>query len=174
MDATGQRWVAALSLYDFQIYYRSGKRNANADALSRIPWERTQNYEVVKMDAVTVKATMTKAENPYVPMERESVVSMAAQFFAPNYAPQMSLEEWRQEQNKDLAISKVVTLIKNGSLLEFRNGQNQSTEFQNYLKNRRNLVLIEGLLHQRVQLKHQQVETNRNKLLILINFCGTN
>ena len=35
LDATGQRWVTALGLYDFQIFYRSGKRNANADALCR-------------------------------------------------------------------------------------------------------------------------------------------
>ena len=38
LDATGQRWVAALANYNFDIYYRCGKTNANADALSRIPW----------------------------------------------------------------------------------------------------------------------------------------
>ena len=95
LDVTSQRWVAALSLYNFQIYYRSGKTNTNADALSRIPWERVENTEVIKMDAVTVKATMTKAEDPCLPMENESVISLAAQFFAPDYAPQMSLGEWR-------------------------------------------------------------------------------
>ena len=47
LDATGQRWVAALGLYDFKIFYRSGKKNANADALSRIPWK--DNPEVTKM-----------------------------------------------------------------------------------------------------------------------------
>ena len=36
LDATGQRWVAALSGYDFSIKYRSGKKNADADGLSRI------------------------------------------------------------------------------------------------------------------------------------------
>ena len=39
LDATGQHWVATLALYNFKIYYRSGKLNVNADALSRIPWE---------------------------------------------------------------------------------------------------------------------------------------
>ena len=42
LDATGQHWVAALSIYNFQIYYRSGKMNANADALSRIPWDASE------------------------------------------------------------------------------------------------------------------------------------
>ena len=42
LDATGQRWVASLANYNFKIFYRSGKLNVEADALSRIPWENTQ------------------------------------------------------------------------------------------------------------------------------------
>ena len=42
LDATGQRWVASLPNYNFKIFYRSGKLNVEADALSRIPWENTQ------------------------------------------------------------------------------------------------------------------------------------
>ena len=103
LDATGQRWVAALSLYNFQIYYRSGKTNTNADALSRIPWDRVEDSEVVKMDAITVRATMTKAEDPCIPLEKECVVSLAAQFFAPDYAPRMSRGEWREEQKERLS-----------------------------------------------------------------------
>ena len=36
LDATGQRWVASLSNYNFCIMYRSGKSNADADGLSRL------------------------------------------------------------------------------------------------------------------------------------------
>ena len=35
LDATGQRWLAELSNYNCSISYRSGKRNADADGLSR-------------------------------------------------------------------------------------------------------------------------------------------
>ena len=35
LDATGQRWIASLSDYNFSIKYRSGKKNADADGLSR-------------------------------------------------------------------------------------------------------------------------------------------
>ena len=34
LDATGQWWVASLANYDFKIYYKSGKTNTDADALS--------------------------------------------------------------------------------------------------------------------------------------------
>ena len=42
LDATGQRWVASLANYNFKIFYKSGKLNVEADALSGIPWESTQ------------------------------------------------------------------------------------------------------------------------------------
>ena len=37
LDACGQRWVAELSDYDFDIYYRPAAKGIDADALSRIP-----------------------------------------------------------------------------------------------------------------------------------------
>ena len=37
LDATSQRWIAALSSYSFSLKSRSGKHNADADALSRLP-----------------------------------------------------------------------------------------------------------------------------------------
>ena len=42
LDATGQRWVASLANYNFKNFYRSGKLNVEANALSRILWENTQ------------------------------------------------------------------------------------------------------------------------------------
>lgn len=35
LDATGQRRVSALSAFDFEISYKPGKKNVDADALSR-------------------------------------------------------------------------------------------------------------------------------------------
>ncbi|XP_063784361.1 uncharacterized protein LOC134933234 [Pseudophryne corroboree] len=37
LDATGHRWLAALTNYDFTIKYRPGANNQDADALSRLP-----------------------------------------------------------------------------------------------------------------------------------------
>ena len=49
LDATGHRWIAALSSYNFTLTYRSGKSNGDADGLSGRPQENTELFpEVVK------------------------------------------------------------------------------------------------------------------------------
>ena len=72
------------------------------------------------MDKITVQATMTKAENPCVPQGEQSVISLAAQFFAPDYTPKMSIGEWQQEQEKDTAICKIVKLMRDDLLFKYR------------------------------------------------------
>ena len=57
--------------------------------LSRIPWDVSEVLHSQKMDKVTVQATMTKAETPCVPQGEQSIISLAAQFFAPDYAPKI-------------------------------------------------------------------------------------
>ena len=37
LDATGHRWLASLAAFHFDIRYRPGRNNADADALSRLP-----------------------------------------------------------------------------------------------------------------------------------------
>ena len=45
LDATGHRWIAALATYDFSIRYRPGKKNQDADFLSRLP--KDSEYKTV-------------------------------------------------------------------------------------------------------------------------------
>ena len=55
LDAAGHRWLSALAPYDFDIVYRPGKSNIDADVLSRyraniyeqttqVPFESVQSY----------------------------------------------------------------------------------------------------------------------------------
>lgn len=37
LDAAGHRWLVALSSFDFNIQYRAGKKNQDADGFSRRP-----------------------------------------------------------------------------------------------------------------------------------------
>ena len=42
LNATGLRWVAELSNYQFDIKFKPGKKNGDADALSRRPMDLTE------------------------------------------------------------------------------------------------------------------------------------
>ena len=49
LDAMGQRRVASLANYNFQIFYKTGKTNVEADALSHI---QRSKYLIIDMPAV--------------------------------------------------------------------------------------------------------------------------
>ena len=40
LDAASHHWVASLANYNFQLYYRAGKTNIDADVLLRVSWPR--------------------------------------------------------------------------------------------------------------------------------------
>ena len=42
LDAVGQCWVASLADYNFQLHYKTGKSNVEADGLSHIPWQQAR------------------------------------------------------------------------------------------------------------------------------------
>ena len=52
---TGQRWASALGQYDFDIVYRAGLNNVDADTMSRYPFEQVTEGDSRKIDETTVK-----------------------------------------------------------------------------------------------------------------------
>ena len=64
LDATGQRWASALGEFDFDIQYRSGLNNADADGMSRFPHERVHELEseIVEMKNDVVKAICSNTD----------------------------------------------------------------------------------------------------------------
>ncbi|XP_059818324.1 uncharacterized protein LOC132389768 [Hypanus sabinus] len=57
LDATGLRWLAVLSVYEFSLRYRPGSKNVDADALShREPGEQEKDEEWESVPAPGVKA----------------------------------------------------------------------------------------------------------------------
>ena len=69
LDATGQRWIANLANYNFKIYYRSGKSNIDADALSWIPWDVVQvdHVQVGPIVRSTILTYQTAVRMPHLP-----------------------------------------------------------------------------------------------------------
>ena len=47
---TGHRWLAALASFDFQIKYKPGNTNHNANAMSRLPL--AEDYQEISSEAI--------------------------------------------------------------------------------------------------------------------------
>ena len=102
LDATGQWWVASLANYNFKIFYKSGKQNVQADALSRIEW--------VKQDTLVVKACLLSGawdynQFPNIPPE------LMSQTIVDN-SWGITEAQWREEQANDEDIGPVVELVR--------------------------------------------------------------
>lgn len=121
LDATGQRWVAALSNYNFDLAYRSGAKNADADGLSRTPavlsTEQIDFPEVLKAISCGTKATAdgyTLAENFLL---NENSISMQEDEKIPEdllRATALSTNDWKRAQHADADISFVIDHVISG------------------------------------------------------------
>ena len=57
LDATGHRQISGLATYNFHIHFKSRKSNVEADALSRIEWEKCdETIQVESIQAVVTAA----------------------------------------------------------------------------------------------------------------------
>lgn len=64
LDATGHRWLAALSVYDFSLKYRPGNQNVDADALSRRPHLQLAEWGEVNTADVKVLCQLSMKTEP--------------------------------------------------------------------------------------------------------------
>ena len=96
-----------------------------------------------------------KSSEVEVPGAKECLVSKAATFFTPDYAPQMSISEWQASQKDDENIMKILDVMESDNLMRYKPKREDGEEVRNYLKLWKYLTLINGILHRTVQLKHQ-------------------
>ena len=61
LKAVEQRWVSELANFNFNIKYRAGKQNTNADALSRLNWEKPQECDVDQVEGALASSLNTTA-----------------------------------------------------------------------------------------------------------------
>ena len=110
LDATGQRWASALGQYDFDIIYRSGLNNVDADAMSRYPFEKVEEEDRMKIDGKTVK---TICGNIQIEALIETLPTASINIVEATESPgqpmaQIEQREIRRSQREDMILGKWV------------------------------------------------------------------
>ena len=117
LDATGHRWLAALASHNFQIKYRPGKSNANADILSRMPErceDRDDDPEYMTIHRESIAAICGAANvDSFV-----ECMTMSAEVLGVDELTTEStsgLRELRRSQRQDPAIGPIIRAINQGT-----------------------------------------------------------
>ena len=110
LDATWHRWRASLGCYNFNLVYRSGKANGDADGLSRRPQEDIELcFDAVQ--AICSAYTIERDSCPYVEnlvVNCNSHVASLKKCFSPDNSSEFRKVDWPKEQLADPDLARVI------------------------------------------------------------------
>ena len=136
LDATGQRWVAALSSYKFSIKYRSGKKNADADGLSRC--KHPQEVKTIFPDmlkAISHSLSVMDKDCSLVESLAVSPAHVSKQILEiPEQLLQtygLTFKDWRKAQLSDPCIGFILNKVETGSKAPAKRTLDQAVDARN-------------------------------------------
>ena len=164
LDATGHRWVAALSNYDFILTYRSGKLNQDADGLSRL--NEGQDQRVMYPDVLKAILNVSQVDRDEMPLADSLLVCRTMQQVAPaDVAPDETLKasvltstDWQKCQSGDTAIARVKELVINGQKPSKSASRKESPEVRRYLRDWNKLRLRNNVLYRSTSVSGQEYD----------------
>ena len=174
LDATGQRWVASLCDYDFVIKYRSGRKNIDADGLSRVPLaekqERKTHVPLAEKQERVVLPEVLKAlsfsltvEN--CPLIESMALSDSSASIPPLLQPEVSEQQlqahgltskdWRTAQQETPTLKLIMDRIEQGLDAPAKKDIDPSIDTR-YFKDWEKHYLSNGVLHRKTSLNGQE------------------
>ena len=147
LDATGHRWLARLSMYDFDIHYKSGKTNQDADALSRLPAVKGPVIHAICSSLCADGYILTLPVNA---QDSEAETQHATSLIEP--------VDVAQEQQNDDIIMKVINWKQRSCRPSKLNLRSSSSELRSLMKEWDKLHLKDGILFRSVHSDNGQIE----------------
>lgn len=160
LNAVGHRWVGELSDFQFDIRYRPGKSNVDADTLSRLPLDMGK-YEVACTEEFSNEAVRATWDGSQA-AERKDVAWIAALNMCsldsppqPHcHLPAISHDDLIKAQREDQAIGKIIELKESNTKLTDDIRRTVSGATRKLLHEWSKLQLEDGLLYRRtIQVK---------------------
>ena len=163
LDATGQRWIAALSNYNFVIKYRSGRKNADADGLSRCREEENQTICPDAFKAISLSVQVTAESCPLIESlaVSETAHSTASAEAVPEkllQASGLSTKDWRKAQAEDPTLNFIIQHLKKGSRKPASQIRANPTFDARYFKDWEKLYLCQDVLYRKGNVSHQEFQ----------------
>ena len=162
LDATGQRWVAALSDYNFTIKYRSGKHNADADGLSRSV-EDNQQESVIFPEVLKAICQSVSVEHENCPFVESLVLAQPSN--ETDDIPEQLLEahalsskDWRKAQREDATLRVIIDHLQTGSRVPAQQIQTNPVFNRRYLKDWDKLFLHQDVLYRKAVINRQDFQ----------------
>ena len=155
LDAVGHRWVAALAVYDFEVIYKQGKTNQEADALSRIQWPqilKTIESDVVQAICASVVVARAPLGEPLV-LDDHTIGLHFDETQLGQHVRSMTSSDWIVAQDSDPAISWIRQQMLQKNSFRKRPPKDL-VGLKPYLRYRKQYVLREGVLY-RTAKAHQ-------------------
>lgn len=149
LDATGHRWIASLANFNFSIKYRAGKKNTDADGLSRLPEMFSESVQAICFAATASLPLIHSISEETCPQHIEDGVQSAELF---------NQIDWATEQKNDQAIARILILKSKGSQLGEGNHHRETKQVQKYMREHKQLVLDDGVLYRTSTLDGQPVK----------------
>lgn len=172
LSAIGHRWVGELSDLRFEIKYRPGKANTDADTLSRLPLDIDKYVagctEELSSDVVQATWHGTKvAQEQDVAWVAALALTTNADQEPPATFPTTSKEELIKAQREDKAIGELIKLKETNTIMTNDVRQTLDRTARKLLREWGKLHLEDGLLYRRTSERQQLVLPAKYRLVVL-------
>lgn len=173
LDAAGHRWLAALSTYHFNIKYRAGRANGDADGLSRRPQDPPHDDETFVKENARINDMKKRLGSVEKELDHETFSALCqrhsvlcssepliceslamdptsvSEAYGEEILPSMTDTDWCSAQKSDPSIARVMVLLEKGVRPSPKETNLEPPDVKLLLRQWSKLELLNGVLYRK-------------------------